>query len=227
MCYRTRNRDWCFTLIELLTVIGIIAVLASMLLPALSKSRDKAKEIACASNQRQIGQYMLFYSNDYNGWLVPCNTAEGLWIKILNDANLGSSIKKCDSYAQAYNEQGIWTCPTNKYRYYKYLTNYAPSNQAGWTYNVAYNYAWKKVSTVKNYPSQIVYFAEAGELSAKCTVTSPYYCWYYFCTTPAIPYMYYGNPAVHSKSSNYLFLDGHVKSIRYGDDLKVLNNNWQ
>ena len=56
-----------FTLIELLIVIAIIAVLAAMLLPALGKARDKARDISCMSNMRQLGLLMNFYTDNNNG----------------------------------------------------------------------------------------------------------------------------------------------------------------
>jgi prepilin-type N-terminal cleavage/methylation domain-containing protein/prepilin-type processing-associated H-X9-DG protein len=63
----TVHRREAFTLAELLIVIGIIAILIAILLPALSKARESAKRVACASNLRQFGQIFYLYANNYSG----------------------------------------------------------------------------------------------------------------------------------------------------------------
>ena len=67
-----------FTLVELLVVIGIIAVLIGVLLPVLGNARRQARIIQCASSMRQFGQANMMYVNEQRGWCVPIKTAAGV-----------------------------------------------------------------------------------------------------------------------------------------------------
>ena len=82
MCFlQPRRRNKGFTLVELLVVIGIIAILVGLLLPSLNKARQQSIRVQCASNLRQLGLLLVMYAGDNNGY-YPNSTFENgneLW----------------------------------------------------------------------------------------------------------------------------------------------------
>lgn len=199
-----------FTLVELLVVIGIIALLISILLPSLNKARDSAVKISCASNMRQIGIAFMQYAIDYRDWInpgtAPVQGGTGYWHERFARVAPGST-KNYLPWSNDYWGRGIWLCPaeTRQFVYHTYtanawITGFGP-------YPHIYNYNYHRFPNLTAPRDQVILVSEANQSSV---VSSGY----------GLPLQIIPMDAFRhdrGKAINLLYADGVVRSMSWNE----------
>jgi prepilin-type processing-associated H-X9-DG protein len=102
---RPKPRAAAFTLVELLVVIGIIAVLIAMLMPALQSAKRQANATACKANLKTCYAFMLMYANDNRNWFAPPNKGHEIGMSIYSNPPPDVWPK------YVFNPPGVWNPP--------------------------------------------------------------------------------------------------------------------
>jgi prepilin-type N-terminal cleavage/methylation domain-containing protein/prepilin-type processing-associated H-X9-DG protein len=215
-----------FTLIEILVVVAIIGILASLLLPSLSRARNKARQAVCTSNLKQMYYGVLSYTSDNDGKYPATQFAnEGIFNRTLHDgiAEFVMDVTSTGHMAaldDSYNNGGIFTCPSFD------GTKLAERGVGATANRVGYSGYGTNVHIQNNLVNGQGEIRRLGDLNSKMIAHTEGKSDGVFNLN--IYPNTYGVYPWHEKNStgNYLYLGGHVQPSKINHLLTWLSDPW-
>lgn len=229
-----RKQTECFTLIELLIVIAIIAILAGMLMPALNQARQMAFTTACRSNLKQYALGLASYTSESNEYLCygyNSSSSASTFNHILYPYIFNRPLK-LDGYSSTKPVNvKLYQCPAAKYKhvYYTLMSSYGYNYSGVISTSPTQRILGYKSSTENNPPTKTgqikqpsaVFFFGDGRLNITPNLWGD---------NPAYPNNAPGSdpsefvPWRHQKQVNILYGDGHAASRRVSPEIRVTTN---
>ncbi|MES2464016.1 MAG: DUF1559 domain-containing protein [Armatimonadota bacterium] len=227
----TQNRVSAFTLIELLVVIAIIAILAAILFPVFAQAREKARQAACLSNEKQIALGIMMYTADYDETLPSSWMGNGVATSAVGiDQSVGPAYTWQYMILPYTKNDGIFTCPSNRFTapenlysiFYgtpavKQPLHYVPNRQVmgqmkvdGVSPLAALSSPAESILIVENKAR----YADAQWNNAWNTLDTANVMRNFITQQPEPVVPGEGYLQSHQKMSNFVFADGHVKAMR-------------
>ncbi|MBC8107194.1 MAG: prepilin-type N-terminal cleavage/methylation domain-containing protein [Anaerolineae bacterium] len=233
-----RQKKNAFTLVELLVVIGIIAVLIGILLPALSKARESANRAACMSNMRQLTTAWIMYTNEWRGHMVFAETGsatdpnnvdfqDGWVVESGTATNKPEAIRGGLLWKYTPNPE-VYRCPSSlDKRYYRSYSINTMMNGTPTFAGILGMTPWKKITQVKS--DRLVFVEEYDPRPAPVGAPEQFnqgsYAMYSYKPN-ALRYLWGDTPAFfHPKSTNMSFVDGHVENKLWSDPRTFIATN--
>lgn len=221
------GRRSAFTLIELLVVIAVIAILAGLLLPALNSAREKARQISCTANMKQIGLATINYIDNHQGYF-PCASEGSGSVQISWDDLLG--VGKYDGRDFSWADAEASSCPAGKRSKIYLCPSHRSISERMRSYSIVSATYGNPGDQPAGSPARVrgISYFEWSLLASK--VTQPSGTFMYAEFPNDVNYLGNGScsnvstveqqmdPGVYPRSHrgrfNYLFVDGHVTSFR-------------